>query len=914
MELKDHIHIYQSFIQYRISSFNSSGIVNIIHQSPTLLVIIQCKLTGSNLIQSTSNGYISSQQLGNVEANMTQFQVCIDNTSRFGQQIGTVIIDGNEIIQCDICGVLNLVYGLCVDKQLQFSEFINGSYKCVYPFEYILHSCICADGYLLNGTQCISILDSLTKSQNGVNQQIQQQLQNIQQVLTILDQSIYNNASVIQQYIGSNITTLESYIISNYSKSDINLLSNTTVLDWRIYNNITALNKLLTDMNQTITQLNQKINCSNTLGFALINGSCVRVTCSIIGQQSINGVCQCTNINQIVQNGSCVCPENSQVFNGVCMCTISGQEMINGECVCSTQGAQLSNGSCACGGNQQNISNVCSCPVYSTLINGTCVCDQIMGQSFINGSCECTQLGYTVVSNRCILTSFVLNIKDLGFVCSQQVYTTIFSISTSALEITGASNFTTGYVFNTATIIQDSLIDIADNVYAIMNPLFQSQISFTNIQIQFGSQTVTNGYLLSNNKLIAISQMNIISKNNSQFTVSSGQLSILSQTNDAKILNLLVNLSFALAHGNISLIKGIFGTLDIKNYQISGNYSSYNCVSLISLYSEKNIITANNINFMPTTFCVGRSSSYFFGHVENSSVSLIDIAYVLGNSSLYSELTSQNSTNDYYFGGIVCRLVGSTIQVDRVISSCYQAFTTVSVRFTGLLFGTAFQNSNSVRITNACMQWSLESTAQFSQFGVAGLVDGNFSILKSQISMNISLRYHDMIGIVGQQTDKSQFSEASNVIASLNLTNGVNSNAGTIFGINAASTKRLTNIVVNNSNIQTNSFGGGLISEIYLGTSLVQNVTVQFSNISSTISAVGGFFGWSSSTAFTIQEANINSVRVLSGGYIGLFLGQISYGNTFNIQNTSSIGQNYVNNVQIAPCAIYKQTIVNECV
>ncbi|CAL6033866.1 Hypothetical_protein [Hexamita inflata] len=72
-----------SFIQFRISSLNSSGIVNVIDNNITFLVS-DTKLSGANMMYSEDNGYISSKALVNITLELSQFTVCVNNISRLG--------------------------------------------------------------------------------------------------------------------------------------------------------------------------------------------------------------------------------------------------------------------------------------------------------------------------------------------------------------------------------------------------------------------------------------------------------------------------------------------------------------------------------------------------------------------------------------------------------------------------------------------------------------------------------------------------------------------------------------------------------------------------------------------------------------------------------------------------------------
>ncbi|CAL6062774.1 Conserved_hypothetical protein [Hexamita inflata] len=1007
------IAIKYSFIQFRINSQNSSGLVNVINNSTTF-IINECKLTGSNIIHSDNNGYIASSIYVDIILNISQFFVCVDSTQRFGLHTLTVT-NGIEQVQCDLCGALFNVYGICSDD-LQFGEDVNGIYKCVHPFEYINNQCICEYGYLLNGSKCVNIIDSITNMQNSefndklqqinvsvnnmqqniqvleenlnnnitkmyisiynnftelknfVNYVYQQSDNNLQTNTTILDNRIYNNISAVnlsftalknqlQQLnisaqtqndkirvdiasldsnLKSNFTylvngleemdqriyqnssqlniklqtvqsTLQNNIISNFSQTQINLFENSTVLDWRIFNNISALNIIYQTMNTTIQQqqndisnLIKYINCTNNQGYSMVNGSCIQVTCEIKGQQNINGVCQCSNIYSIVVSGQCVCPNNAIVIGGACVCNISGQIMKNGVCGCSTVDAFVDNGACICGVDSLNISNTCKCPTGSKLINGFCQC-QSNQQNIVNGTCQ-----------------YLINTTQ--FVCSQLQFETNFSLQNVNYYITSSSDFSSGYIFSTTTIIQDALIEIANNVYSSAYPLFQGQTSFTNIQIQFGTQMTTSGSILSNNNIIAVTQMNIISKNNCMLTVSSGQLNILSQSsNNANILNLCLNLSFAMSNGNITLINSIQNSFNIINYQISGIYQSFNCISLLSLTTSSTTITVNNLNFSPDIFTGGNYSSYLLSSLSQSFIHFTNIAIVYGNSSKYSEQLSQISSNDQYFGGLITYTVGTTVNVNQVIFKSHQNWNTMFVNNSGMLIGYVHQSTSNVSISNACMHIVIKSTGLFTYYGIVGLIEANLSLQQIQIQIHTQAVQSSfgMIGAQGVYQSSLTQSVVVNVIIVFNNSISTSSfhDIGPLFGANYAQIKYIRNIIVNNSNLGSQYSNGGLIGAVGHYNISMQNITTQYTNVTSFVHGVGGLIGYSKNCLLIIQDATINTVIIVSQSNYGIVLGFSDGSNVLDIQNSKSIGVNYINNVVQANCGSFTNTIgsITQC-
>ncbi|CAL5971582.1 Conserved_hypothetical protein [Hexamita inflata] len=1028
-------------------------------------MINQCKLTGGNLVQSQNNGYIASIIYVDITLNITQFDVCVDQTSRFGQtsiQISTI---GSEEFKCDMCNEQFVIYGLCGDV-LQYSELINGMYQCIYPFEFVDNKCICAHGYLLNQTKCSNIIESINNMNSLVNSNISDQM-------LLLEQKFENSLVIVDQSILSNISEIENKILSNYSKSDYNLLMNTTildsrifsnitnvqqdilkaqikadenllqntsVLDWRIFNNVSQLNTTIYNLTQQVREnltlqlqsvnnslllkneiieqqlqqqniiieqqkklvdnLTQQLNCTSNYGYSMINGSCIQVTCTISGQQSINGICQCTNINSIVQSGSCVCPLNSNVIGTACVCSIIGQTMQNGQCVCSTNGAFLNNGVCTCGVNGINISNTCSCPsgaslangvctcsninayisgdkcvcptysqligntctcpsnskiinyecvcnqisgqimnsgvcqcqtigafvqvgacvcgqyalnssntctcpTNSTLVNNVCTCD-IIGQQMISGSCQCPS-GQSVVNNSCQQTSYVINISN--FECNQEIFTSSFDINDITNQINTSSNFSSGYVFSASIVIQNAFIDISDNIYSsTVYPLFQSQGTFTNLKVQFGTQVLNSGSLIiSSSTSVAVNQMSIISRQGTQLTVNTAQLNILtSQSASGNLTNLLVNLSFAPSSGNIALINNINGIMNISEYQILGSYVSTGTVAMIGMNVNAATINVNQISFQPIQYNVGNSSSYFFsGSISTCTFTINNIAIILGNSSNFLLLgsISSDSSSYYQYGGIIAYAIGnSIIDVNNLVLDGYQKFSTGYVKYSGFLIGYLQSSQSSVTIKNICLQQNMTSTTiQFYGFGLIGLYSGIiYSIQNSQVALSVQSAQLQYFGIIGyQHTSSLVNAEVTNLINSVNFSPNSGYYVGTIFGYLQTVNFTVKNTTVVRSNVQGYIFVGGFFG--YQSSS--SNITILNSTISKTnisgLQYVGGFVGYIRSILYIINS-KIQFVRLSGSSYVGVVVGS---GGTQSFTGSSSFS-NYVNDVLQNDCAV----------
>ncbi|CAL5971638.1 Conserved_hypothetical protein [Hexamita inflata] len=1033
---------------------NSSGLTSVIKQLSITFVINQCQLTGSNLVQSKNNGYIASIIFVDITLNITQFDVCVDQTSRFGQNSVQITTIGSEEFKCDMCNEQSVIYGLCGDV-LQYSELINGMYQCIYPFEYVDNKCICAYGYLLNKTKCINVLESINNMNNLVNSNISDQMllleQKFENSLVIVDQSIlsniseienkilsnysksdYNllmNTSILDSRIFSNITNVQKDILKAQIKADENLLQNTTVLDWRIFNNISQFNMTiqnlslqLQDVNNSlllkheiieqqlqqqiliieqqkkiVDNLTQQLNCTSNYGYTIVNGSCIQVTCAISGQQSINGICQCTNINSIVQSGSCVCPLNSNVVGTACVCSIIGQTMQNGLCECSTNGAFLNNGVCTCGVNGINVSNLCSCPsgaslvngvctcsnineyildnqcvcpIYSsligntctcpsnseiinnecvcnlisgqimnsgvcqcqtigafvqvgactcgqyalnssdtctcptnsTLVNNVCICDKIVGQQMISGSCQCPS-GQQILNNSCQLSSYVINISN--FECSQEIFTSSFDIIDITNQINSSSNFSSGYVFSTSTIIQNAFLDISDNVYSsTVYPLFQSQSTFTNLKLKFGTQVLNSGSLvISSSTSVVVNQMNIISRPGSQLTVQTALSILTSSSTSANITNLLVNLSFAPSSGNITLINNINNVMNISGYQILGYYVSTGTVAMIGINVNAATINVNQVSFQPISYNVGNSSSYFFSSLTNTCTFTINnIAIILGNSSNFLLLgsISSNSSSQYKFGGIVTNVEGnSIINVNNLVLDCYQKFSTNYVINSGFLIGYVQSSQSSVVTKNVCLQQNMTSTTiqEFQSFGLIGCNSGNISIQNSQVAFSVQSAQLNNFGIIGYQLYSSLNAEVINLINSVNVSSSSGAHVSSTFGRVVYGQYTVKNTTVVGSNVQGQYYVGGFFSYSSNSNITILNSTISKTNISGE-NCVGGFMGLSYSTLYLINS-KIQFVRLSGSSNVGVVVG-----GGLQLFTGSSSSSNYVNGVLQNDCAV----------
>ncbi|CAL6032426.1 Conserved_hypothetical protein [Hexamita inflata] len=846
IEVNQLLQILQSFVQYRATCSNSSGFINVIN-SQINLSIIDCKLTGGNLIESNYSGFIASVITMHPHlVNINTFFVCVNNITALGNQSISVQLDVN--LQCDICGEKYMVYGLCLDS-LQYGQQVNGVIQCAHPFMFSDNQCVCIQGYILDKQNCVDILQAIRNMTSVDNSGFSQRVTNIERIVQELDNSIIQNVSQIIGHIQTTQSTLESHIVSNYSSLDANLQSNTTALDKRLSGNATMLvNSIVSYANaldnfiyQNSTTLDWRIyNNISALNFSFTN------TTNTISQRIQTLQFNLTTLDYFTKNFQ------------------------------QNQSQQ----------NQQMKQVIISLGQKVNCLNNA--------GTFIEGLC---------------LANYTVNCSENSS-CSQLIYFASFDLYFITYSISTVSNFSSGSVFSTATVITNALIDVYDNVYSSpVNPLFQSQSTFTNLKIQFRAQTLNSGsFIASLSSAVTINQMNIVSISGSQLTVNANsQINILTNSPTGAIINnLLVNLSFAPSNGNITLINNINGVFNISGYQVLGDYNSTLTVAMIGInVLMATIINVNQVSFRPNTYNVGNGSSYLFGSSVSgaSTFTINNLAIIIGNNSnflLLCQISTYNKdTNFYQFGGMIASIhSASSLSVNNVILDSYQKFSTSYVRLSGFLIGYVQANSNNVTIKNVCFQQKTTgTTTQFNSFGLIGQNCGNTSIQNASVTFSVQGVMFQYYGIVGDQSTSSLYTEVINLITSVSVGSG--GNVGSVFGQEAAKNCSVQNASMVGGNFSGSNCVGGIIGSQYSSTNLTMfNFSIKNSNVSGQSFAIGGIIGQQNSNTNTmiinsyIQNANIQGSSYAVGGVIGQQISNAMIQN-LSVKNSNIYGFNF---------------------
>ncbi|CAL6094799.1 S-layer_homology domain-containing protein [Hexamita inflata] len=841
----------QSLVQFRLNGVNVGGLV--LNASKITVTISICNISG-HVGQQSVSGSIVCFVFEQVSLGVDNVRICT-NVQNIGQ--GSLSQTGTATDTCVVCREGSPAYGLC-QKSLEFGKVEDDKFVCPLPFVFDGEGCSCQEGEVINGTTCVNVLASvnqLKSQQIDINNSIldlsnrTKMLENTTGILNAsqeqmkLDiQSLYQLSDQTQNYIISNSSQLQQLILGNYSIAENNLQANTTVLDKRIFDNVTIISNQISTLNTTSLALNQNITELNQ---------------TIITQQELSALLtqNITLLNLTLTDSNSIIQQQQQVIQDLSL-----------QIQCLNSGIK----------GQRLISGVCRCPYDLIIYNNQC-------QSI-----------------------HIINVIDSSLSCNQYVYHTKFDIQTVTSSVTSSSNFSSGYVFSSATIIQNAFIDVSDSVYpSSVNPLFQSQSSFTNLKIQFGAQTLNSGSFISTqNSQITINQMNIISRSGSQLSVNTNsQLNILtSSPTGAVINNLLVNLSFASSAGNITLINNINGVFNISGYQVLGDYSSTLTVAMFGINVQTATINLNQVSFKPNTYNVGNVSSYLFGSSVSgaSSFAIYNLAIIIGNSSNFMLLGSitTTSSNKYWFGGIIAFInTTSSINVNNVILDSYQKFSTQYVCNSGFLVGYVNFSSSNVTIKNVCLQQNMTSTTtQFQYFGFIGWNSGNTSIQNASVTFSVQGAQLYNLGIVGHQYSSSLYAEVINLITVVSVSSSGADYVGTVFGQESAKNCSVQNANVVRGNISGSSIVGGIIGYQSSNATILDS-SVQNSNISGSSQNVGGIIGYQNSNAnATILNSSVQYSNVSGSSIVGGIIGyQNSNANATilnsSVQNSNISGQ-----------------------
>ncbi|CAL6063044.1 Hypothetical_protein [Hexamita inflata] len=479
-------------------------------------------------------------------------------------------------------------------------------------------------------------------------------------------------------------------------------------------------------------------------------------------------------------------------------------------------------------------------------------------------------------------------------VCNQIVFVQIFDISSISQTVSG---FSGKYAISNDT--NSAFINLSDNVLNSVTgfQIFQTQRYFYNVKIQIGTQQVDSGSILTDQQQTVLNQVSILSKVGTNLLVNSGsQLNIIHQySNSTSVRNLLVNLLFSSSSvGNITLVGTVNGVVNVKNYQILGQYYSSNQMCLGALISNNSELFLQKINMQPIVFTVGNLSSYFISYINSSQVQIVKLTILISINTI-----SQLSTafNQYItFGGIIAQSNQSIVTIKQVSHTDSTVFTSLFVNQTGMLLGaTIFDAENDLSLSQLCLYYSLtfNSTAWINMFGLVGSYCGSTSISSVNILFTVGLSQFRNFGILGLVQDSSASVSFQNIQITLSMSAKVT----------YSNDERNISVIIGSQN----AFNV-LVDSLYINSSTL----VGFSEC-------GLIIGYQYQSQVNIISVNINRSSLLAegniGGLISYFVNSVAKLKDIMISNSNIASSGAVSNAGLVVCRLYEsQSIIDNLI
>ncbi|CAL6101368.1 Conserved_hypothetical protein [Hexamita inflata] len=622
-----------------------------------------------------------------------------------------------------------------------------------------------------------------------------------------------------------------------------------------------------------ITSLSQQINCTSNYGYSMINGSCVQVSCAISGQQNINGICQCTNINSIVVDGLCVCPFNSFVIGSACVCSISGQTIQNRQCACQTTGAFVNNNVCTCGENGINISNSCSCPSGANLVNGVCICSNInayisgnqcvcpLYSSLVGNTCKCPS-NSQIIDNECICNQISGQIMKNGLCICQTI--DAYVNSDECVCGLNANN-----VSNTCTCPANSIL--INNICQCNKISGQYMVSGT-CQCPFG-QSVVYDQCQQTSHVINITNFECSQEVFAQsFDIQSITNQITDQSNFSSgyvfsaltaVENAFISVSDYIY---TSSIYPLFQSQNIfKNIKLSFGTQIYiNGSFLLSSSTQISINKMNIITKFGSQLTVNNLLNIISSLSTNANITnlLVNLSFAIssGNITLINNINGLFNIQGYQVLGMFI----TTKTVAMIGINIYAATIIVNqLHFQPSVFNVGNGSSYIFSVIKTT------STIIINNFAVILGNSSNFQLLSSIPTTNINIDYFTFGGIIAYITSNST----------------VNVNRAIFDSYQKLSTSYV-------------SYSGFLVGNIQSSTSSVsiQNMCLQQSLTSTAKNFFYfGLIGWNSGNAsisntsinFEIQGADINFFGIIGFQYNSIYVEAINLSTQMNFNSNS---------------------------
>ncbi|CAL6046563.1 Conserved_hypothetical protein [Hexamita inflata] len=943
LKLSNSINQLNSSLAGNISQLNSTILANLKQNSSNIELFIQ-----SNYSKVNGNLLANASLLDSrIQSNFTSFNSSLaSNISTLGSQITANLVANSSKLEQYITGNYSQVNAYLALNTSTLDLKINSSFNS-------LNGALANNISSLNSSSIASLVANSSKleqyiasnysSANGLLLANTNTLDSrIQSNFTSLNNSLVNNISALANQsisgLKANSSKLEQYIIGNFTVSDTNIKTNVSNLELKLSNSINQLNSSLagniSQLNSTILA-NLKQNSSNIELFIQSNYS--KVNGNLLANASLLDSRIQSNFTSFNSSlASNISTLGSQITANLVANSSKLEQYITGNYSYADSNVQLKTSEIDSNmfGNYTQINittqnlmiqlqKELSCStVYGFYLNSNGDCVQaptscvISGQIVMETVCVCPA-GYSVIQNECKQQSYKIQLDQM-LMCDVPLFTAPFDLFAITRTISSQAEFGSGSVFSISEYVQNSFIDIAENVYNQGGPTLFLQNTFINIKIQVGAVDIyKTGAFLTNAQEFNITQLQILSRPgtsitapvNTDITIFTNLIKSISN-NAVDFNDIQISLNIVHSQCGIKLVGWLINTqLLVTNYKISGLYYTDGKVSLLLNLAQGTNVQLKNLNFKPEYFHCGNESSYIITQIYSSVFQFTNIVFIIGDD--YKQTLNSIATNDkpYVFGGLITWLQTSSVNVYNVILDCNQIFNTSTIKQSGILIGSA-QYNGMIHIQQMCLNYNLVSLGTYIfQFGVFGLIEIFLSVKDSSINIYLECNQAEVLGFIGDTMYTYEISKLTvkSIYKMYIQAYSVGIFSGRIMEITTNS--KISQVKIFNSQLNSPklSFAGLFAGYTKQSNLILDNIHFNNCSIKQGIYNVGTITGIVYESNIEILNIIISNVNIYGQYFAGVLIGS-SQNTIYNVQNSYMTGDNYFNGEYIDNCNIITKT------
>ncbi|CAL6044957.1 Hypothetical_protein [Hexamita inflata] len=203
-------------LQFRFNSLQCGGLIIQVQQTLPFTVI-DLDMVGYNFEEKgqSSNLINYIDPALSLTINISKMIVCTNIQYLINNGLVSLVnLTEQPGYSCEnICSQYTPVYGLCLNDLINgYYNGVNKTKYCLYPFVYNNSQCTCADGFLLNQSECTDIIQALSNLDLYIMSSISNLHHKLLNNISDISNKMTNMQTHISNYFDSTIVTLEQFV------------------------------------------------------------------------------------------------------------------------------------------------------------------------------------------------------------------------------------------------------------------------------------------------------------------------------------------------------------------------------------------------------------------------------------------------------------------------------------------------------------------------------------------------------------------------------------------------------------------------------------------------------------------------------------------------------------------------------